>query len=60
MDAKYVFTPVTTIFRMYEQAKQADYPIFDKNIREYLGNTGVNKNIYNTLMDNKERKNFFL
>lgn len=59
MDAKYVFTPVTTIFRMYEQAKQADYPIFDKNIREYLGNTGVNKNIYNTLMDNKERKNFF-
>ena len=59
VDAKYVFTPVTTIFRMYEQAKQADYPIFDKNIREYLGNTGVNKNIYNTLMDNKERKNFF-
>ena len=29
------------------------------NIREYLGNRGVNKNIYTTLLDPEERKNFF-
>lgn len=33
--------------------------IFDKNIREYLGNKGVNKGIYQTLLDKNERKNFF-
>ncbi len=27
------------------------YPIFDMNIREYLVNTGVNKNIIKTLND---------
>ena len=29
------------------------------NIREYLGNKGVNKNIYTTLLDPDERINFF-
>ena len=59
IDAKYVFTPVASVFKMYEEALKQGYPIFDKNIREYLGNTGVNKNIYNTLMNSTERKNFF-
>lgn len=38
---------------------EKQYPIFDKNIREYLGNTGINKNIINTLKNKDERVNFF-
>ena len=59
IDAKYVFTPVVSGFKMYEAAIKDGYPIFDKNIREYLGNRGVNKNIYNTLINQEDRKNFF-
>ena len=59
IDARYVFTPVTTIYRIYREAIEKQYPIFDKNIREYLGNTGVNKNIVKTLMDKEDRVNFF-
>ncbi len=59
IDAKYVFTPVVSAFKMYEDAIKQGYPIFDKNIREYLGNKGINKKIYNTLMDTTDRKNFF-
>ncbi len=59
IDAKYIFAPIVTIYEMYEKAKREDYPIFDKNIREFLGNTGVNKKIYATLLDENDRKNFF-
>ena len=59
IDAKYVFTPVVSVFKMYNDALVQGYPIFEKNIREYLGNKGVNKNIYNTLMSPTDRKNFF-
>lgn len=59
LDAKYVFTPVTSIFRLYRDALEKNYPIFDMNIREYLGNKGINKKIYETLLDKEERKNFF-
>lgn len=59
IDARYVFTPVVSVFKMYENAIKQGYPIFDKNIREYLGNRGINKKIYDTLMDSSERKNFF-
>ena len=59
LDAKYVFTPVSTIFRLYRDSIEKNYPIFDMNIREYLGNKGVNKKIYETLLDPEDRKNFF-
>lgn len=59
LDAKYVFTPVTTLYRIYRTSLEKNYPLFDKNIREYLGNKGVNKNIYKTLLDTEDRKNFF-
>jgi hypothetical protein len=59
IDARYVFTPIITIYKMYRDAKEKGYPIFDKNIREYLGRTATNKNIVNTLQDDKERENFF-
>ena len=59
IDARYVFTPITTIYKIYREAMEKQYPIFDKNIREYLGNTGINKNIINTLKNKDERVNFF-
>lgn len=59
LDAKYVFTPVSSIFRLYRDSIEKNYPIFDMNIREYLGNKGVNKKIYETLLDTEDRKNFF-
>lgn len=59
IDAKYVLTPVVSIYRLYRDAIEKGYPIFDKNIREYLGNKGVNKNMYQTLLHTEERKNFF-
>lgn len=59
VDARYVFTPVSSIFKIYRDALEKNYPIFDKNIREYLGNKGVNKKIYETLLNEEERKNFF-
>ena len=59
IDARYVLTPVVSIYRLYRESIEKGYPIFDMNIREYLGNRGVNKNIYATLLDAEERKNFF-
>ena len=60
LKARYVLTPVTTLYRMYRTAKEKQYPIFDANIREFLGTSkSVNKNIYNTLMDEDDRVNFF-
>lgn len=59
LDAKYVFTPVSSIFRLYRDSIERHYPIFDMNIREYLGNKGVNKKIYETLLNENDRKNFF-
>lgn len=59
IDARYVLTPVVSVYRLYRDAIEKGYPIFDMNIREYLGNKGVNKNIYKTLLDPQERKNFF-
>lgn len=58
-DARYVFAPIVSVFKIYRDALEKQYPIFDKNIREYLGNKGINKHIYTTLLDSEERKNFF-
>lgn len=59
LDARYVLAPVVSIYRLYREAIEKHYPIFDKNIREYLGNKGINKGIYKTLQDSEDRKNFF-
>lgn len=60
LKARYVLTPVVTLYRMYRNAREKGYPLFDANIREYLGNSkGINKSIYNTLMNEEDRKNFF-
>lgn len=59
VDAKYVYTPISCLYYMVKTAKEKGYSLFDKNIREYLGNKGINKSIYHTLRDKDDRKNFF-
>lgn len=59
LDAKYAFVPITCIYRIYKSAIEKQYPIFEKNIREYLGNKGINHRIFETLKDKEDRKNFF-
>lgn len=59
IDAKYVLTPVVSLYNLYKKSLKDKYSIFDMNIREYLGNKGVNKQIYSTLLDKNDRKNFF-
>ena len=60
IDANYILTPVEEIYNMCKSAFEKEYPLFDENIREYLGSTGaVNKKIVSTLHDVNERNNFF-
>lgn len=57
--AFYIMTPISQIFQMYKEAKQKSYPLFEENIREYLGKNSVNNGIINTLKNSKDRNNFF-
>ena len=57
-EASYIATPVSEIYKMLMQAEEKGYPIFDKNIREYLGNNTVNNGIVETLRSKIDRKNF--
>lgn len=60
-EAYYIITPISEIYNMYSEAAKKDYPLFEKNIREYLGigaKTSVNNGIIKTLNDEDERKNF--
>ena len=60
LDAKYVLVPVINMYEMYKLAKEKGYPLFDANIREYLGATGaINKRMVETLKNPDERVNFF-
>ena len=34
LDARYVMTPITSIYRFYKESLDKKYPIFEKNIRE--------------------------
>lgn len=58
-DAKYILTPVKLIYEIVKDAKEKDYMLFEENIREYLGNKGVNARIARTLDDDNDRDNFF-
>jgi hypothetical protein len=58
-EAYYIMTPVSQLHDMYQAAKDKDYPIFEENIREYLGKNNVNNGIINTLKNANDRHNFF-
>jgi hypothetical protein len=57
--AYYILTPVSQLHLMYKEAKERKYPLFETNIREYLGKSSINKGIITTLKDKKDRSNFF-
>lgn len=60
-EAYYIITPITEIYNMYQKAEKKNYPLFEENIREYLGvgsKTSINSGIISTLKDENERKNF--
>lgn len=59
IEAKYIFTPVKVIYDIVKLAKEKEYSLFAENIREYLGNKGINAQIAKTLEDEEERANFF-
>lgn len=54
----YVFTPVSQVYNMLKAAEEKYYPLFDKNIREYLGRNPINNGIIRTLESESERRNF--
>ena len=57
-EARYIVTSVVEIYRMIKAAEQKRYPLFEKNIREYLGENPINNSIIKTLRSEKERSNF--
>jgi len=59
IEAKYILTPVSQIYKIIKKAKKDNYQLFAENIREYLGNKGINANIAHTLRNAKDRSNFF-
>ena len=60
VEAKYILTPVSVIYRIMQKAKDKNYSLFEENIREYLGNKGIiNAAIARTLENEDERGNFF-
>ena len=56
--AYYIITPITEIYRLYKKAQDENYPLFSKNIREWLGDNPINKGIINTLKSEEENENF--
>jgi hypothetical protein len=58
-EAYYMLTPVSKLYFMYKESIKKHYPLFEENIREYLGKNSINKGIINTLKDNNDRSNFF-
>jgi len=57
--AHYIMTPISVIYRMFETSNKKGYPLFEENIREYLGKSPVNNRIRTTLLNANDRKNFF-
>ncbi len=60
-EAYYIITPISEIYNMYNAANDKNYPLFEENIREYLGvgaKSSINNGIIQTLKDENERKNF--
>lgn len=56
--AYYIVTPVLELYKMILAAEKKNYPIFARNIREYLGENAINTGIIETLKSKSERKNF--
>ena len=58
-EAHYIMTSITDLYKLYHEAQNKRYPIFEENIREYLGKSSINKGINDTLRNKNDRQNFF-
>src|SRR5699024_6158824 len=59
-EAYYAMARIIDIYTLWKDAEKKDYPLFEENIREYLGGTsGINKGIIKTLKDPEDIGNFF-
>lgn len=59
IDLRYIMMNVAELYRIYKEADEQNYELFEENIREYLGTQGINNGIIKTLKDKKDRENFF-
>ena len=60
LEAYYLMVKIGQIYNLWKEAEDKRYPLFEKNIREYLGNRGkVNRRIIKTLENPQQRRNFF-
>lgn len=59
LNAKYILTPVYQLYSLVNAAEDKHFPLFSENIRDYIGNKGINYGIYKTLVDENDRANFF-
>lgn len=59
IDLRYVMMNVAELYRIYQEALNRNYELFEENIREYLGTQGINNGIIKTLKDKSDRENFF-
>lgn len=55
----YIMTPVIELYDMYKKAYNKSYPLFEENIREFLGTNSINTGIIKTLRSNSDRTKFF-
>lgn len=54
----YIITPISEVYKMAKEADNKKYPLFEANIREFLGKNAVNNGIIATLKSEEDRKNF--
>lgn len=58
-ETHYLVTPIMDLYDLYKSSKLIGYWLFEKNIREFLWESSVNKWIITTLKNKDERNNFF-
>lgn len=59
LDLRFMFINVVSLYDMYKEAVEKNYAIFEDNIRNFLGTSGINNGIISTLKDKENRENFF-
>lgn len=54
-NSRYIYTPISCIYRMMKSAQNKGYPLFEKNTLEHFGNiTGENIGMYSTIQSRND------
>lgn len=59
IELHFALVNVVWLYKMYKEAIEKNYQLFEENIREYLGTKGINNGIIRTLKSHDDRENFF-